>query len=207
QAHQQQRPGDADDQVRTRRVPDRPQHHLQAAEHGQRLRHQHPRRPGRDRIPHLHLRDVCHRGDVVRVDQLQRDDRVAGEPGLGRRGHAAGRDAALSALMAPRQKPPRARSALLIAALALVTPSGAAAPQPLIKYFQPMPIVGKLSTTVWGASTVGPRDPANGLEDNGRRGGVGPRPQTSVYWDGKVLEGEDGKYPLYASRWAYSNGF
>jgi hypothetical protein len=27
-----------------------------------------------------------------------------------------------------------------------------------------MPIVGKLSPTVWGASTVGARDPANGLE-------------------------------------------
>jgi len=109
--------------------------------------------------------------------------------------------------MAPRQKPPRARRALLIAALALVTSSAGAAPQPLIKYFQPMPIVGKLSTTVWGASTVGPRDPANGLEDNGRSGGVGPRQQTNFYWDGKVLKGEDGKYHLYASRWPYSNGF
>jgi hypothetical protein len=98
-------------------------------------------------------------------------------------------------------------SALLIAALALVTSSAAAAPQPLIKYFQPMPIVGKLSTTVWGAPTVGPRDPANGLEDNGRSGGVGARQQTNFYWDGKILKGEDGKYHLYASRWPYSSGF
>jgi hypothetical protein len=36
---------------------------------------------------------------------------------------------------------------------------------------------------------------------------VGPRQQTNFYWDGKVLKGEDGKYHLYASRWAYSNGF
>ena len=64
---------------------------------------------------------------------------------------------------------------LVVAGLVLVTSTAEAAPQPLIKYFQPMPIVGKLSTTVWGASTVGARDPANGLEDNGSNGGVGPR--------------------------------
>ena len=99
------------------------------------------------------------------------------------------------------------RSALLIAALALLTSSAAGAPQPLIKYFQPMPIVGKLSTTVWGASAVGARDPANGLEDSGSSGGVGPRQETYFYWDGKIVKGEDGKYHLYASRWAYSSGF
>ena len=60
-----------------------------------------------------------------------------------------------------------ARRTLVTAAFVLVTSPAAAAPQPMINYFQPMPIVGKLSTTVWGASTVGPRDPANGLEDNG----------------------------------------
>jgi len=83
----------------------------------------------------------------------------------------------------------------------------AAAPKPLIDYFQPMPIVGKLSTTVWGASTVGPRDPGNGLEDNGKSGGVGPRQETNFYWDGKIVKGEDGKFHMYASRWSYSNGF
>jgi uncharacterized membrane protein YgcG len=96
---------------------------------------------------------------------------------------------------------------LAVAGLVLVTSTAEAAPQPLIKYFQPMPIVGKLSTTVWGASTVGARDPANGLEDNGSNGGVGPRQQTNFYWDGKIVKGEDGKYHLYASRWTYSNGF
>src|SRR6476659_4489553 len=99
------------------------------------------------------------------------------------------------------------RSALFIAALALVTSTAAGAPHPLIKYFQPMPIVGKLSTTVWGASTVGPRDPANGLEDSGSSGGVGARQETNFYWDGKIVKGEDGKFHLYASRWSYSSGF
>ena len=99
------------------------------------------------------------------------------------------------------------RGTLLFAGFVLVTSTAEGAPQPLIKYFQPMPIVGKLSTTVWGASTVGARDPANGLEDNGSNGGVGPRQETNFYWDGKIVKGEDGKYHLYASRWAYSNGF
>jgi hypothetical protein len=40
--------------------------------------------------------------------------------------------------------------------LALVPAGAAAAPLPLITYFRPMPIVGKLSTTVWGASTPSP---------------------------------------------------
>jgi hypothetical protein len=96
---------------------------------------------------------------------------------------------------------------LLTAALALASPGASAAPQPLINYFRPMPIVGGLSTTVWGASTVGPRDPANGLEDNGRNGGVGPQQETNYYWDGKILKGEDGKYHLYASYWSHRDGF
>jgi len=100
-----------------------------------------------------------------------------------------------------------ARRTLVTAGFALVTSPAAAAPQPLITYFEPMPIVGKLSTTVWGASTVGPRDPANGLEDNGASGGVGPQRETNFYWDGKILKGSDGKYHLYNSHWSHSNGF
>ena len=100
-----------------------------------------------------------------------------------------------------------ARRSLVTAAFVLVTSPAAAAPKPMINYFQPMPIVGKLSTTVWGASTVGPRDPANGLEDNGAAGGVGPQQQTNFYWDGKILFGNDGKYHLYATHWDHSNGF
>ncbi len=91
--------------------------------------------------------------------------------------------------------------------LALVGPSAAAAPRPLINYFQPMPIVGTLSKTVWGASTVGARDPANGLEDNGANGGVRPQQETYFYWDGKIIKGEDGKYHLYGSHWLHSIGF
>jgi MYXO-CTERM domain-containing protein len=100
-----------------------------------------------------------------------------------------------------------ARRTLVTAAFVLVTSPAAAAPKPMINYFQPMPIVGKLSTTVWGASTVGPRDPANGLEDNGATGGVGPQQETNFYWDGKILFGNDGKYHLYATHWSHSNGF
>ena len=99
-------------------------------------------------------------------------------------------------------------NALLVAtAMVLVTAPAAAAPRPLIGYFQPMPIVGRLSTTVWGASTVGPRDPGNGLEDNGAAGGVGAQQETNFYWDGKIIKGEDGRYHLYCSYWLHSNGF
>src|SRR6185295_205947 len=96
---------------------------------------------------------------------------------------------------------------LLVTALLLAASPAGAASKPLITYFKPMPIVGKLSTTVWGASTVGSRDPANGLEDSGSSGGVGPRQEKNFYWDGKIVKGEDSKYHLYASRWAYSSGF
>src|SRR3954469_25787294 len=89
----------------------------------------------------------------------------------------------------------------------LVTAGATGAPQPLINYFQPMPIVGKLSTTVWGASAVGPRDPANGLEDNGANGGVGAQKETKFYWEGKVGKGEDGNFHMYASHWDHSIGF
>jgi hypothetical protein len=95
----------------------------------------------------------------------------------------------------------------LTALATLAAPPAAAAPRPLINYFQPMPIVGTLSKTVWGASTVGARDPANGLEDNGANGGVGPQQETTFYWDGKILKGEDGKYHLYGSHWLHSIGF
>src|SRR5882762_831175 len=67
------------------------------------------------------------------------------------------------------------KNTLLIAAVALGAAPARATPKPLVNYFQPIPIVGKLSTTVWGASTVGARDPESGLEDNGPNGGVGPQ--------------------------------
>ncbi|MEO7033135.1 MAG: MYXO-CTERM sorting domain-containing protein [Polyangiaceae bacterium] len=70
-----------------------------------------------------------------------------------------------------------------------------------------MPIMGQLSSTVWGAGAVGKRDPGNGLEDGGASGGVAAGQETYFYWDGKILKGEDRKYHLYASRWLYSIGF
>ncbi len=99
------------------------------------------------------------------------------------------------------------KNTLLIAAVALGAAPARATPKPLVNYFKPIPIVGKLSTTVWGASTVGARDPESGLEDNGPNGGVGPQQETYYYWDGKIVKGEDGKYHLYVSHWAHSNGF
>ena len=104
-------------------------------------------------------------------------------------------------------KRPVSTKAPLVAGFVLVASTAVAAPQPLINYFRPMPIVKGLSTTVWGASTVGPRDPANGLEDDGHNAGVAPHAETNFYWDGKILKGEDGKYHMYASYWKYSNGF
>jgi hypothetical protein len=67
-----------------------------------------------------------------------------------------------------------------------------------LNYFLPMPIHGTLSKDVWGAAEVGPRDVQNGLED------------TTInkwcYWDGQIIKGKDGKYHLFASRWAQSKG-
>jgi len=101
----------------------------------------------------------------------------------------------------------RSTTATHIAMVTLATSTAAGAPKPLINYFQPMPIVTQLSTTVWGASTVGSRDPGNGLEDKGSTGGVAPHAETNFYWDGKIIKGEDGKFHMYASYWTYSNGF
>lgn len=67
-----------------------------------------------------------------------------------------------------------------------------------IDYFKPTPISTALNSNVWGAATVGPRDPKNGLED-----------QTMTqwdYWDGQIIKGKDGKYHLFASRWDQSKG-
>lgn len=67
-----------------------------------------------------------------------------------------------------------------------------------IDYFQPMPVDGPLSKTVWGAAEVGPRDPKNGLEDSGMT--------RWNYWDGQIIKARDGKYHLYASRWDQAKG-
>jgi hypothetical protein len=67
-----------------------------------------------------------------------------------------------------------------------------------IDYFQPMPITSPLTTNVWGAATVGPRDTQNGLEDVTMK--------QWDYWDGKIIKGADGKYHLFGSRWEQARG-
>jgi hypothetical protein len=76
--------------------------------------------------------------------------------------------------------------------------TSAPAAKTLIDYFQPTPIVGKLSKDVWGAPGVLPRDPLNGLED--------PTIQKFDYWDGQIIPSPDGKFHLFASRWDHANG-
>ena len=67
-----------------------------------------------------------------------------------------------------------------------------------IDYFLPTPVIGSLSTNVWGAVTVGPRDPKNGLEDESMK--------QWNYWDGAILKSRDGKYHMFASRWNQARG-
>ena len=71
-------------------------------------------------------------------------------------------------------------------------------PKTFINYFLPTPIVGSLTTNVWGAATVGPRDPKNGLEDETMK--------HWNYWDGQIIKAPDGKYHLFSSRWDQASG-
>jgi hypothetical protein len=57
---------------------------------------------------------------------------------------------------------------------------------------------GPLSTSAWGAATVGPRDPQNGLEDKTLK--------QWDYWDGQIIKGPEGKYHMFASRWDQAVG-
>jgi hypothetical protein len=92
-----------------------------------------------------------------------------------------------------------APSLLFLAASAcLAQTSGSAPDKTFIDYFLPTPITLPLSSTIWGAATVGPRDPGNGLEDR--------KMQDWDYWDGQIIKGKDGKYHLFASRWDQSKG-
>ena len=61
-----------------------------------------------------------------------------------------------------------------------------------------MPITGALTSDVWGAPGVFPRDPKNGLEDETMK--------KWCYWDGQIIKGPDGKYHLFASRWDQAKG-
>ncbi|MBV8072897.1 MAG: glycoside hydrolase family protein [Acidobacteriaceae bacterium] len=75
---------------------------------------------------------------------------------------------------------------------------GGIGPKPFIDYFLPIPVCGKLCTDVWGAATVGPRNPNNGLEDITMK--------HWDYWDGKIIRGPDGKYWMFGSRWDQAIG-
>ena len=96
----------------------------------------------------------------------------------------------------------------LWAALACLTLAGscagqaagpkAPAPKTFISYFKPTPLASPLDAGVWGAATVGPRDPKNGLEDAAMT--------HWNYWDGQIIRGKDGKYHLFASRWDQAKG-
>lgn len=90
---------------------------------------------------------------------------------------------------------PIALSACLVSAcLAQIAAPG----KTFIDYFQPTPITQPLSAKIWGAATVGPRDPGNGLEDTSM--------QHWDYWDGQIIKGKDGRYHLFASRWDQATG-
>jgi hypothetical protein len=67
-----------------------------------------------------------------------------------------------------------------------------------IDYFQPIPIIGTLSKSAWGAQTVGARDQQNGMED--------PTLAQWNYWDGRIIKTADGKYHFFGSRWEQSKG-
>jgi hypothetical protein len=86
-----------------------------------------------------------------------------------------------------------------LALVAVMTATGAmAAEKTMIDYFLPMPIHDQLTTNAWGAPGVLPRDPQNGLEDSTLK--------QWYYWDGKIIQGPDGKYHMFASRWDQARG-
>ncbi len=75
--------------------------------------------------------------------------------------------------------------------------------------FLPMPVVGKLEESCWGARGVIPRDQDNGLEDKVLEDPALTGKVNYTYWDGTILRDEDGcgKYHLFASRWNEADGF
>ncbi|MFZ5496953.1 MAG: glycoside hydrolase family protein [Verrucomicrobiota bacterium] len=85
--------------------------------------------------------------------------------------------------------------------LGAVLQADTAAPAPtartFIDYFQPTPVRGPLTSGTWGAPGVLPRDVSNGLEDVANR---------YCYWDGQIIQGPDGRYHLFASRWDEPKG-
>lgn len=90
--------------------------------------------------------------------------------------------------------------AVFLSCLALIGVANAQTSKILFSYFRPTPIVCQpLTSNIWGASGVLPRDKCNGLQDQSSS------PQW-LYWDGKILRAKDGKYHMFATRWAHSTG-
>jgi hypothetical protein len=81
---------------------------------------------------------------------------------------------------------------------AIAGTSALAIDKTLIDYFLPTPIHGQLTTNAWGATTVLPRDPLNGLEDQTLK--------EWYYWDGQIIKSPTGKYYMFASRWDQAKG-
>jgi hypothetical protein len=86
----------------------------------------------------------------------------------------------------------------LLLGMIVVVPASQVAAKTPIDYFQPTPIVSPLTSNAWGAQAVLPRDVDNGIEDKTNK--------TWSYWDGKIIQGPDGKYNLFCSRWPQQNG-
>lgn len=87
---------------------------------------------------------------------------------------------------------------ILLSAILMAQLTPGAPQKTLIDYFRPIKPNAPLSSKVWGAANVLPRDPDNGLEDHELR--------NWNYWDGQILKGQDGKYHLFASRWDQAKG-
>jgi hypothetical protein len=79
-----------------------------------------------------------------------------------------------------------------------LTASSPAADKTLMDYFLPMPVRSELTTNVWGAPGVWPRDPQNGLEDATMK--------QWCYWDGQIVKGPEGTFHMFASRWDQTRG-
>lgn len=86
---------------------------------------------------------------------------------------------------------------LVLAGPLLAQSPAAPAGKTFIDYFRPMPLQGPLSSDLWGAPGVLPRDPRNGLENVANQ---------YCYWDGQIIKGPDGRYHVFASRWDESKG-
>jgi len=89
-----------------------------------------------------------------------------------------------------------------------------AADKTFIDYFQPTPIIGALTTNTWGAPSILPRDPQNGLEDQSLKDlpldtnnpAADAARKRWYYWDGQIIKSPAGKYYMFASRWDQSKG-